>query len=88
MPPSTPREVRLRPLAPAESAQVMAHAAEPPTLLALSRELFGHAPEAWWLTIPVEDLAFGEGFSPLAQRGMEVALGEAKKLATSSGSRV
>jgi hydrogenase maturation protease len=81
-----PREVRLRRLAAAESTQVMAHAADPRTLLALSRELFGQTPEAWWLTIPVEDLAFGEGFSPLAQRGMEIALDEVKRLASSDGS--
>ena len=65
-----PREVQLRKLAPADSSQIMAHAASPATLLALARDVFGHAPEAWWLTIPVEDLGIGEEFSPLAQRGL------------------
>ena len=79
-----PREVQLRTLAPAESSQVMAHAASPATLLALARDVFGHAPEAWWLTIPVEDLGIGEELSPLARRGFEIAVREVKKCADSS----
>ena len=74
-----PREVQLRKLAPADTSQVMAHAASPATLLALARDVFGHAPEAWWLTIPAEDLGIGEELSPLAQRGMETAIEEIKK---------
>src|SRR5512140_3275946 len=34
-----PREVQLRPLAPAGSSQIMAHAADPRTLLALARDV-------------------------------------------------
>src|SRR6266487_2430768 len=44
-----PREVQLRKLVPAGSSQIMAHAADPRTLLALSRDVFGHIPDAWWL---------------------------------------
>jgi len=76
-----PREVQMRKLAPAESSQVMAHAANPATLLALARDVFGHAPEAWWLTIPAQDLGIGEELSPLAQRGFEIAVQEVKKCA-------
>jgi hydrogenase maturation protease len=76
-----PREVQLRKLAPASSSQVMAHAASPATLLALARDVFGHAPEAWWLTIPAEDLGIGEELSPLAQRGLETAIEAIKKRA-------
>ncbi|MCX6921772.1 MAG: hydrogenase maturation protease [Verrucomicrobia bacterium] len=80
-----PREVQMRKLAPADSSQLMAHAASPATLLALARDVFGHAPEAWWLTIPVEDLGIGEEFSPLAQRGFEEAVQEVRKQAECSG---
>ena len=76
-----PREVQMRKLAPAASSQVMTHAASPATLLALARDLFGHAPEAWWLTIPVEDLELGEGLSSLAQRGFKVAVRKVKRCA-------
>ena len=77
-----PREVQMRKLGPATSSQIMAHAGSPATLLALARDVFGHAPEAWWLTIPVEDLGLGEELSPLAQKGFELAVEEVKKCAT------
>ncbi len=77
----SPREVQLRPLVPADSSQLMAHAADPRTMLALARDVFGHAPRAWWLTIPIEDTGIGEGMSELARKGMAVALERLKALA-------
>lgn len=71
-----PREVQFRPLEPAASSQLMAHTAAPQTLLALARDVFGRAPAAWWLTIPVQNIGIGETLSPLAQKGFEVALSE------------
>ena len=76
-----PREVQKRTLAPAGSSQVMAHAASPATVLALARDVFGHAPAAWLITIPVEDLGIGDEFSPLAKRGFEIAVQEVRKYA-------
>jgi hydrogenase maturation protease len=79
-----PREVQLRKLAPADSSQIMAHAANPATVLALVRDVFGHAPEAWLLTVPVENISIGEELSAFGRRGLEIAVGEIKKLARSS----
>jgi hydrogenase maturation protease len=76
-----PREMQRRALAPAESSQIMAHAASPATLLAVARDVFGHAPEAWLLTIPVAEMGIGESLSPLAQRGFAAAVEEIKKCA-------
>ena len=76
-----PREVQIRKLAPAATSQLMAHSANPATVLALARDVFGHAPEAWWLTIPVEDLRLGEELSPLAQRGFRRAVRAVKECA-------
>lgn len=75
-----PTEVQLRKLEAGESTQLMAHAADPRTMLALARDVFGHAPEAWWLTIPAVKLGFGEDLSPEAQRGLERAVEEIKRL--------
>jgi hydrogenase maturation protease len=75
-----PREVQLRKLAPAGTTQLMAHAADPRTLLALARDVFGRAPEAWLVTIPVETLEFGETLSPVAQRGLEQAVRKIQNL--------
>ncbi|HZL78028.1 MAG TPA: hydrogenase maturation protease, partial [Candidatus Limnocylindrales bacterium] len=64
-----PKEVQWRKLEPNETSQLMAHAADPRTMLALARDVFGHMPEAWWLTIPALDLGFRETLSPEVQRG-------------------
>lgn len=73
-------EPELRDLEPAGAGQIMAHAADPRTVLALARDLFGHAPPAWWLTIPTENMEFGETLSPVAQRGLNLAVAEIQKL--------
>jgi hydrogenase maturation protease len=73
-------EVELRPLKPAASSQLMAHAADPPTLLALARDLFGRAPDACCLAIPVENIGIGEGLSPLARRGAAMVVEKLKAL--------
>jgi hydrogenase maturation protease len=78
-----PREVQLRKLAPADTSQIMAHAASPATLLALARDVFGHAPDAWLLTIPAENMSIGEELSAFTRRGLETAVEEIKKLARS-----
>ena len=75
-----PKEVQLRKLEPNESSQIMAHAADPRTMLALARDVYGRAPEAWWLTIPAVELGFGEELSPEAQRGFETAVEKIKAL--------
>ena len=76
-----PREVQLRKLEPAGSSQIMAHAASPGTLLALARDVFGQAPEAWLLTIPAENIGIGEELSAFTRRGLETALEEIKRFA-------
>jgi len=75
-----PREVQLRKLEPGESSQLMAHAADPRTLLALARDVFGHAPQAWWLTIPAVKLDFSEALTPEAQRGFAEAVEKIQEL--------
>ncbi|HWZ93692.1 MAG TPA: hydrogenase maturation protease [Opitutaceae bacterium] len=69
------KEVSLCEIAPAAPASgIMTHVVDPQILLRLAREVFGRCPKAWWLTVPVDNLDFGEKLSPLAQRGMEEAL--------------
>ena len=75
-----PREVQMRKLAPAQSSQIIAHAATPAILLALARDVFGHTPQAWLLTIPADELGIGEEFSATARRGFATAMQEIKKL--------
>ena len=74
-----PMEVALRPIESAESSQILAHTADPRTLLALARDVFGHAPKAWWLTIPAENLEIGETLSTRAEQGMAEAIRQIRK---------
>lgn len=75
------REVQMRPLPPAESSQIMAHAADPRTMLALARDVYGHAPEGFILTIPAEDLGIGEELTAAARQGADEAVDLLRQLA-------
>ncbi len=79
-----PREVQLRPLEPNETSQLMAHAADPRTMLALSRDVFGHAPRAWWLTIPAVSLEFSERLTAEAEQGCAEAIKRIRSLCGSN----
>jgi hydrogenase maturation protease len=72
--------VLFRKLTPGDTTQLMAHSADPRTMLALARDVFGHAPEAWWLTIPALHLGFGTDYSPEAEAGCQQAVAEIKRL--------
>lgn len=69
-----PREVQVRRLEPNPTCQVMAHAADPRTMLALARDVYGHAPDAWWITVPVENLGVGCELSSFAEERMKEAV--------------
>ncbi len=79
-----PKEVQLRPLEPGESSQLMAHAADPRTMLALARDVFGRTPRAWWLTIPATHLEFSETLSAEAERGCDEAVQRIQELCRSA----
>jgi hydrogenase maturation protease len=66
--------VRAHKVVAAESSQLMAHHASATVILALARDVFGHAPEAWLVTIPGRDFGIGEGLSEIATRGKKRAL--------------
>jgi hydrogenase maturation protease len=74
------RSVDLCELKPAGPDQVMAHAADPQLVLRLAKEIFGRSPIAFWITIPVENLAFGEDLSTRARDGSREALGRIREL--------
>ncbi len=69
-----PRHVRLQPVKPGATTQLMAHAAEPNTMLALARDVYGRAPQAWLLPIPALRMGFGQNLSVTASRGVDAAI--------------
>jgi hydrogenase maturation protease len=66
--------VRVRRIHPASDDTGMAHTNEPARVLHLAETAFGHAPEAWWITIPAAEFGFGAPLSPLTERGIADAL--------------
>jgi len=74
-------QFELRRLEPAETSQILAHAADPRTLLALARDVFGHAPDGWWLTVPAQSLEIGEHLSAKTLRFANEAIAELRKIA-------
>ncbi len=74
------RRISLRRLDPSDSSQILAHAADPCTLLALARDAFGRAPDAWMLEVPAEEIGFGERLSPKAERGLREAVRGVRRL--------
>jgi hydrogenase maturation protease len=66
--------VRAHKVVAAESSQLMAHHASAAVILALARDVFSRAPEAWLVTIPGQDFGIGEGLSEIATRGKKRAL--------------
>ncbi len=75
--------VRLRPVMPAQSSQLIAHAASAETVLALARDVFGGVPRAWMLTIPARSLEIGEDLSGSTQRGLQEAIARIRTIAES-----
>lgn len=71
---AAPTQVRFSKLKPTDSAQLMAHSADPRTMLALARDVFGQVPEAWWLTISGEEFGFGENLSTRTEAGAREAV--------------
>jgi hydrogenase maturation protease len=72
--------VQIREIEPTQNSQVITHATDPRSLLALAKQAFGHCPPALWLTIPVEDIDFGEQLSPLAREGLQIGLEKIRAL--------
>ncbi len=75
-------KIQLQQVTPAESPQVTTHAADPQTLLALSRDVYGQAPPAWFLSIPIERLGFGTDISDLTRQCIDDAVNEIERLAS------
>lgn len=68
-----PRHVRLKPVRPCAAAQRVVHAAGPQSMLALARDVHGHAPQAWLAPIPAVRMGVGPDLSVTARRGIEAA---------------
>jgi len=72
--------VELVPLADEAIGDWETHNADPRVLLALTRAVYGRAPEAWWLTVPGREFDLGEGLSAAAEEGARQGIARIRKL--------
>ncbi|HLH52972.1 MAG TPA: hydrogenase maturation protease [Verrucomicrobiae bacterium] len=73
-------QVRLEEIEPAASAQILAHSADARTLLALARDVFGHVPSSWLLTIPARNVGIGDNLSAATSSGVREAVERVKRI--------
>jgi hydrogenase maturation protease len=73
--------VKVRALESTEDMKLLTHACDPQSLLGLACHAFGRQPRAWWITIPVRSLEFGEPLSAQAKKGAAQALEEISMIA-------
>jgi hydrogenase maturation protease len=68
--------VQLQSIGPSDTGRgaALGHMADPRCLLTLVQTAYGTCPRSWLVKVPALDLSFGEGLSPVAQRGLEEAL--------------
>lgn len=76
------KDLELRDIVARQGGQILAHAADPRSLLTLAGQIFGRSPPAWSLAIPVADFSFGDGLSPQAESGLAAAVKQITQLAS------
>ncbi|MBH8577773.1 hydrogenase maturation protease [Nostocaceae cyanobacterium CENA369] len=67
-------QVQIQLLSPESLNVIAGHTADPRSLLALTKALYGYCPQAWWVTVPGANFELGENLSPLAEQGIEIAI--------------
>jgi hydrogenase maturation protease len=72
--PSEHNDVQIQHLEPSSEKIITGHAGEPQSLLALTKAIYGHCPQAWWITVPGVSFQLGENLSPIAEKGVASAL--------------
>ena len=73
-------QVQVQSLLPNSSSAIAGHTADPRSLLALTKAIYGYCPQAWWVTIPGVNFELGENLSPLAEQGIEIAIDKINNL--------
>jgi len=77
---SEAKDVSVETVIPTVSNAVDGHLSDPGSRLALSQALYGRAPGAWMVRVPIARCDLGAGLLELAQRRMNVALERIRQL--------
>lgn len=71
-----PPRVQIQPLDPQSPNNSLGHHCDPRSILAFSGLLFDRIPDAYWVWIPAVNFEFGETFSEVTQRAIDVAVNQ------------
>jgi hydrogenase maturation protease len=72
--------VKVTAVSPAPFAGLLAHTADPASLLALTQAVYGRVPQAWLVTVPGQGFELGQDISTLATAQARIALGKIREL--------
>ena len=72
--------VQIQDLQAADDDTSLGHICNPRSLLSVTQILYGKVIKAYWVLIPAVNFDFGEEFSSLTQRGIDIALKQVKQL--------
>ncbi len=72
--------VQIQELQAADCDTSLGHICNPRSLLSVTQILYGKVIKAYWVLIPAVNFDFGEEFSSLTQRGIDIALKQVKQL--------
>lgn len=72
--------VQVCPIELAHTNVTMEHSTNPSYLLTLTQALYGYSPQGWWVIVPGVNFELGESLSPVAERGIEIALQKINQL--------
>ncbi len=73
-----PVSVKIQQLQAEDENTSLGHSCNPQGLLSFTQILYGKVIPAYWVLIPAVNFDFGEEFSSLTQRGIDIALNQIK----------
>ena len=75
-----PVSVKIQQLEAEDENTSLGHICNPRSLLYFTQILYGKVTQAYWVLIPAVNFDFGEEFSSLTQRGIDIALNQIKPI--------
>ncbi|MFN6560542.1 MAG: hypothetical protein RMY28_012115 [Nostoc sp. ChiSLP01] len=67
-------QIQVEPLSPASFKIIAGHMGDPPSLLALTKAIYGYCPRSWWIKVPGVNFELGQSLSSIAETGVAIAL--------------
>ena len=75
-----PGSVQIKEIEATDDNSSLGHSCDPRSLLAMTQLLYGKVVKAYWVLIPAVNFNFGEKFSSVTKRAIDIALGKVKQI--------